>query len=54
MIDKKILFGISLKKAASSITLSKVNYTIRPTASFDSIYAKSFDSLDVWMYTKVR
>ena len=53
MIDKKILFGISLKKAASSsITLSKVNYTItRPTASFDSIYAKSFDSLDVWMYT---
>ena len=54
MIDKKILFGISLKKAAaSSITLSKVNYTItRPTASFDSIYAKSFDSLDVWMYTK--
>ena len=54
MIDKKILYGISLKKAASSsITLSKVNYTLtRPTASFDSIYAKSFESLDVWMYTQ--
>ena len=54
MIDKKILYGISLKKAAaSSITLSKVNYTMtRPTASFDSIYAKSFEALDVWMYTK--
>ena len=54
MIDKKILYGISLKKAAaSSITLSKVNYTFsRPTASFDSIYAKSFEALDVWMYTK--
>ena len=54
MIDKKILYGISLKKAASSsITLSKVNYTLtRPTASFDSIYAKSFESLDVWMYTE--
>jgi hypothetical protein len=54
MIDKKILFGISLKKAAaSSITLTPVNYTMtRPTASFGSIYAKSFDSLDVWMYTK--
>ena len=53
MIDKKILYGISLKKAAaSSITLTPVNYTMtRPTASFGSIYAKSFDSLDVWMYT---
>ena len=54
MIDKKILFGISLKKAAStSINLSAMNYTkSRPTAKFKGIWSKSFESLDVWMYTK--
>ena len=53
MIDKKILFGISLKKAAStSINLSAMNYTkSRPTAKFKGIWSKSFESLDVWMYT---
>ena len=53
-IDDKILFGISLKKTTStSITLKQINYTSsRPSASFKDIYAKSFDSLDVWMYTK--
>lgn len=53
-IDDKILFGISLKKTTStSITLKQINYTSsRPSASFKDIYAKSFDSLDVWMYTQ--
>ena len=53
-IDNKILFGISLKKTtSSSITLKEVNYTkSRPEDSFKDIYAKSFDSLDVWMYTQ--
>ena len=51
-IDDEILFGISLKKTASSeIKLDEVNYDkSRPTFSFDSIYAKSFESLDMWMY----
>ena len=53
-IDNKILFGISLKKTtSSSITLKEINYSSsRPSASFKDIYAKSFDSLDVWMYTQ--
>ena len=51
-IDDEILFGISLKKTASSeIKITEVNYDkSRPTFSFDSIYAKSFESLDMWMY----
>ena len=51
-IDDGILFGISLKKTASSeIKITEVNYDkSRPTFSFDSIYAKSFESLDMWMY----
>ena len=51
-IDDKILFGISLKKTASSeIQIKEINYDkSRPTFSFDSIYAKSFESLDMWMY----
>ena len=51
-IDDKILFGISLKKTASSeIKITEVNYDkSRPSFSFDSIYAKSFESLDMWMY----
>ena len=51
-IDDEILFGISLKKTASSeIQITEVNYDkSRPTFSFDSIYAKSFESLDMWMY----
>ena len=53
-IDDKILFGISLKKTtSSSITLKEVNYTAsRPEDTFKDIYAKSFESLDVWMYTQ--
>ena len=53
-IDNKILFGISLKKTtSSSITLKEINYSSsRPSASFKDIYAKSFESLDVWMYTQ--
>ena len=53
-IDKEILFGISLKKTTSSaITLKPINYTSsRPKDTFKDIYAKSFESLDVWMYTK--
>ena len=53
-IDKKILFGISLKKTTSDkITLKHVNYSAsRPEDTFKDIYAKSFDSLDVWMYTQ--
>ena len=53
-IDNKILFGISLKKTTSDkITLKHVNYTAsRPEDGFKDIYAKSFDSLDVWMYTQ--
>ena len=53
-IDDKILFGISLKKTTSDkITLKHVNYTkSRPEDGFKDIYAKSFDSLDVWMYTQ--
>ena len=48
------MFGISLKKTtSSSITLKEVNYTkSRPEDTFKDIYAKSFDSLDVWMYTQ--
>ena len=51
-IDDGILFGISLKKTASSeIKITEVNYDkSRPSFSFDSIYAKSFESLDMWMY----
>ena len=51
-IDDEILFGISLKKTASSeIKITEVNYDkSRPSFSFDSIYAKSFESLDMWMY----
>ena len=51
-IDDEILFGISLKKTASSeIQIKEINYDkSRPTFSFDSIYAKSFESLDMWMY----
>ena len=51
-IDDKILFGISLKKTASSeIQIKEINYDkSRPTFSFDNIYAKSFESLDMWMY----
>ena len=51
-IDDGILFGISLKKTASSeIKITEVNYDkSRPTFSFDNIYAKSFESLDMWMY----
>ena len=51
-IDDKILFGISLKKTASSeIKLEEVNYDkSRPTFKFDNIYAKSFSSIDMWMY----
>ena len=51
-IDDEILFGISLKKTASSeIKLEEVNYdTSRPTFKFDNIYAKSFSSIDMWMY----
>jgi len=51
-IDNEILFGISLKKTASSeIQIKEINYDkSRPTFSFDSIYAKSFESLDMWMY----
>lgn len=51
-IDDEILFGISLKKTASSeIQVKEINYDkSRPTFSFDSIYAKSFESLDMWMY----
>ena len=53
-IDDQILFGISLKKTTSDkITLKHVNYTkSRPEDGFKDIYAKSFDSLDVWMYTQ--
>ena len=53
-IDKQILFGISLKKTTStSVTLKHINYTAsRPSATFSDMYSKSFDSLDVWMYTK--
>ena len=54
-IDKKILFGISLKKTTSDkITLKHINYTSKrpPKSTFDDIYAKSFDALDVWMYIK--
>ena len=54
-IDKKILFGISLKKTTSNkITLQHINYTSKrpPKSTFDDIYAKSFDALDVWMYIK--
>ena len=54
-IDKKILFGISLKKTTSDkITLKPINYTSKrpPKSTFDDIYAKSFDALDVWMYIK--
>ena len=52
VIDDGILFGISLKKTASSeIKITEVNYDkSRPSFSFDSIYAKSFESLDMWMY----
>ena len=51
-IDDKILFGISLKKTASTeVSIQEINYDkSRPTFSFDSIYAKSFESLDMWMY----
>ena len=51
-IDDEILFGISLKKTASSeIQIKEINYDkSRPTFSFDNIYAKSFESLDMWMY----
>ena len=51
-IDDEILFGISLKKTASSeIKLEEVNYDkSRPTFKFDNIYAKSFSSIDMWMY----
>ena len=51
-IDDEILFGISLKKTASSeIKLDEVNYSkSRPSFKFDNIYAKSFNSIDMWMY----
>ena len=51
-IDDKILFGISLKKTASTeVSIQEINYDkSRPTFSFDSIYAKSFESLEMWMY----
>ena len=51
-IDDKILFGISLKKTASTeVSIQEINYDkSRPSFSFDSIYAKSFESLDMWMY----
>ena len=53
-IDDKILYGISLKKnPTSSMKVSEVNYTkSRPSYSFKTIYAKSFESIDMWMYIK--
>jgi len=51
-IDDQILYGISLKKnPTSSMKVSEVNYTkSRPSFAFKTIYAKSFESLDMWMY----
>ena len=53
-IDDQILYGISLKKnPTSSMKVSEVNYTkSRPSYFYDNIYAKSFESLDMWMYIK--
>ena len=53
-IDDGILYGISLKKnPTTSMKVSEVNYTkSRPSYFYDNIYAKSFESLDMWMYIK--
>ena len=54
-MDAQQLYGISLKKTegmGKEANLKAVNYTSdRPVATYDKILAKSYDSLDVWMYT---
>ena len=55
-MDAQQLYGISLKKTegmGKEANLKAVNYTSdRPVATYDKILAKSYDALDVWMYTK--
>ena len=53
-IDDEILYGISLKKnPTSSMKVSEVNYTkSRPVYGYKTIYAKSFESIDMWMYIR--
>ncbi len=53
-MDAQQLYGISLKAIENrEAHLKAVNYTsARPVATYDKIYAKSYNALDVWMYTK--